>query len=99
MAILPPAVCRSYKGYYNMYNSTLNKCVKRYYSLSHPGKIGDHMMCAKNPKKGRATCQGDTIVIILAILAIMVIMARLEMATDMVVISVYAKIRKNADHP
>ena len=37
--------------------------------------------------------------VIVAILTIMAIMARLEMATDMVVISVYAKIRKNADHP
>ena len=31
--------------------------------------------------------------------AILAIMARLEMATDMVVIGVYAKIRKNADNP
>ena len=30
---------------------------------------------------------------------ILAIMARLDMATDMVVIGVYAKSRKNVDHP
>ena len=42
---------------------------------------------------------GHAIVAIMAILIILAIMARVDIARDMVVIGVYAKSRKNVDHP
>ena len=44
------------------------------------------------------TTVGHAIVAIMAISNILAIMARLDMATDMVVIGVYANLWKNADH-
>ena len=45
------------------------------------------------------TTLGHSIVAIMIILTILAIMARLDMATDMVIIGVYAKSRENVDHP
>ena len=45
------------------------------------------------------TTLDNAIVAIMAILTILFSMARLDMATDMLVIGVYAKSRKNVDHP
>ena len=45
------------------------------------------------------TTLDNAIVAIMAILTILASMARLDMATDMLVIGVYAKSRKNVDHP
>ena len=60
MQILPPNVCKSYKGNYNQYNDTLKQCVVEYYDLSGQGVLEPHVLCAKNPQKGKATCQGDS---------------------------------------
>ena len=45
------------------------------------------------------TTFGHAIVAIKAILTILAISARPDMATDMVVVGVYATSRKNEDHP
>ena len=45
------------------------------------------------------TIVGHAIVAIMAILTVLAIMARLDMAMDMVVIGVYAKSKKNVDQP
>ena len=45
------------------------------------------------------TTVGHAIVAIMAILTILAIMAGQDMAMDMVIIGVYAKSRKNVDHP
>ena len=45
------------------------------------------------------TILGHAIVAIMAILTLLAIMARLDMATDMFVIGVFAKSRENVDHP
>ena len=45
------------------------------------------------------TILGHAIVAIMAILTILATMARLDMATDIVVIGDYAKSRENVDHP
>ena len=45
------------------------------------------------------TTVGHAIVAIMAIVTILAIMARLDMATDMVDIGIYVKSRKNVDHP
>ena len=45
------------------------------------------------------TIVGHAIVAIMAILTVLAIMARLDMAMDMVVIGVYVKSMKNVDHP
>ena len=58
--ILPQNTCRMFSGYYNAYNKTLNKCVQEYYSYQGPNQIISHVMCAKHPEKGRATCHGDS---------------------------------------
>ena len=58
--ILPQNTCRSYSGYWHDYNSTLNECVRKYYSLQGKEAIISHVMCTKSPVMGRGTCQGDS---------------------------------------
>ena len=60
MEILPQNKCREFEGEFQYYNETLNLCHTASYSLKGNAKIISHVLCAKNPEIGRATCSGDS---------------------------------------
>ena len=60
MQIMPQEECKSFEGDFEHYNDTLNRCVTQSYSLRGEDQIIAHVLCAKNPTKGRSTCIGDS---------------------------------------
>ena len=61
MQILPEEKCEDFEGYYDHWNKTLERCVSEHYSLrAKTENVIAHILCAKNPIKGRSTCSGDS---------------------------------------
>ena len=65
MQIVPQDICRRFEGEYDQYVTEINgyrinKCIRTWFSLAGKEKVIAHVLCAKNPDPGKATCSGDS---------------------------------------